>query len=74
MSLKYYRKLNLSRKQAIGWQVDIIELITKTIAMQIETKVLVSCTDSKIIKSLETISEFCKNPFREIDSEYKFLK
>jgi len=36
--------------------------------MQIETKVLVSFTDSKIGKSLETISsEFCKIPFRGID-------
>jgi len=74
LSLKYYGKLNLSRKQAIELQVDITDLITNTIAMQIETKVLVSCTDSKIIKSLETISEFCKSPFRGIDTEYKFLK
>jgi hypothetical protein len=36
--------------------VDITDIIINTIAMQIETKVLVSCTDSKIIKSLETIS------------------
>jgi len=42
LPLKYYGKLNLSRKQAIELQVDITELITKTIAMQIETKVLVS--------------------------------
>lgn len=43
--------------------------------MQIETKVLVSFTDSKIGKSLETISsEFCKIPFRGIDFQYKFLK
>lgn len=59
-------------------QVDITDFITNTIAMQIETKVLVSCTDSKTIKSLETIietiSEFCKSPFRDIDTEYKFLK
>lgn len=40
LSLKYYGKLHLSRKQAIELQVDITELITKTIAMQIETKVI----------------------------------
>jgi len=51
LSLKYYGKLNLSRKQAIELQVDITDLITIILfAMQIETKVLVSCTLVQILK------------------------
>lgn len=74
MSVKCYGKPNFSRKQVVELQFDITELITKSIAKEIETKVLSNCTDSKIINLLKTISDFCKNPFKDIDTEYKFLK
>lgn len=35
---------------------------------------MTNCTDPHIKKLLKTITEFCKNPFIDINSEYTFLK
>jgi hypothetical protein len=59
-SLRYYSKVNFSRKEATELQKDIINLN--------------NCTLPQIKESLNTISEFCKNPFQNIDTEYKFIK
>lgn len=66
--------MNFSRKEATELQKDIVHFITYVIAAEIENINLNSCTLPQIKESLNTISEFCKNPFQNIDTEYKFLK
>jgi len=73
-TLRYYGKPNFLRKINLELQTDIIQLITKVIAEEIDTKITTNCTDPHIKKSLNIITEFCKNPFININTEYRFLK
>lgn len=73
-TLRYYGKPNFSRKITLELQTDVIQLITKVIAEEIETKIMTNCTNPHIKKSLNIITDFCKNPFIDINTEYRFLK
>ena len=76
LSLHYYGKINFSRKDATEVQKNI-SVLTNCIAKEIESKILTACTDPlqiEIKNSLMKIIDFCKNPFKNIDTEYKFLK
>jgi len=76
LSLHYYGKINFSRKDATEVQKNIT-ILTNCIAKEIESKILTVCTDllQIVIKnSLIKIIDFCKNPFKNIDTEYKLLK
>lgn len=73
-TLRYYGKPNFSRKITLELQTDVIQLITKVIAEEIETKITTYYTDPHIKKSLNIITDFCKNPFIDINTEYRFLK
>lgn len=76
LSLYYYGKINFSRKDATEVQKNI-SVLTNCIAEEIESKILTACTDPlqiEIKNSLMKIIDFCKNPFKNIDTEYKFLK
>lgn len=73
-SLQYYGKPHFSRKLTTELQTDIIKLITEVISNEIETNIMIGNIDPHVKKSLETIIEFCKNPFIHIDTEYTFLK
>jgi len=66
--------VNFSRKEAAELQKDIVNFITYVIAAEIENINLKNCTLPQIKESLNSISEFYKNPFQNIDTEYKFLK
>jgi len=71
-SLFYYAKPNFSRKDAVDLQLNISQIITSCIANQIE-KLILNTNDNKIKESLKVINDFCKDPFKEINSEYKML-
>lgn len=72
-SFKYFGKKNLCRKDALNIQDDVKIMITNKIGEQIHN-VIEHVKEDKIREVLENIIEFCKNPFEEIDSEYKFLR
>ncbi|KAE9521515.1 hypothetical protein AGLY_018114 [Aphis glycines] len=71
-SLFYYAKPNFSRKDAVDFQLNISQIITSCIANEIE-KLILNSNDNKINESLKVIYDFCKDPFKEIYSEYKML-
>jgi len=72
LSLFYYAKPNFSRKDAVALQLNVSQILTSSIANEIE-KLTLSTNDNKIKESLRVISDFCKDPFKEINSEYKML-
>ncbi|CAH1730976.1 unnamed protein product [Aphis gossypii] len=76
LTLHYYGKINFSRKDATEVQKNIT-ILTNCIAKEIESKILTVCTDPLqiVIKNLLIkIIDFCKNPFKNINTEYKLLK
>jgi len=71
-SLLYYAKPNFSRKDAANLQFNVSQIITSCIANEIE-KLILNTDDNKIKESLKVINGFCKDPFKEINSEYKMI-
>lgn len=74
-SLYYYGKFNFSRKEANELKKNITKIITTSIAQELE-KIINNndSVDAETKNSFKSIINFCKNPFEEFDTEYKFLK
>lgn len=71
-SAHYYGKYNFSRKEAIQLQQNVTNIITTSIAH--ELKKLTVDNNTMKNNALKSIIHFCENPFKELDTEYKFLK
>lgn len=76
---KYISKNNITRSDAQNLKTDIHTYITSHIGNMIKFNILEkmksnSISNKEIISSLEEILEICQEPFKDIDSEYKYFK
>lgn len=76
---KYLSKNNITRSDVQNLQSDIQTFITSHIGNMIKINILEkmkskSISNREIMSALEEILEICEDPFKNIDSEYKFFK
>lgn len=76
---KYVSRNNISRADIFEIQDDVQKCITNRIGEMIRTNVLNklrsgSFSSSELISALEEILEICEDPFKDINTEYKFFQ